>query len=89
MDSFSILKQKTLFFNLGKLITDGIVNAVDPLNVSGHGFDARLLGPHVLVEEVVGLQVEHAGPLLDVNLLQTLIQLFHLSLLRHIEALDK
>jgi hypothetical protein len=34
--------------------------------MSGHGFDASLLRPHILVEQVVGLQVQHAGPLLHV-----------------------
>ena len=48
--------------------TYGIVDAVDPLHVSRHGLDASLLGPHILVEQVIGLEVQHASPLLHVNL---------------------
>ena len=47
---------------------DGLVNAVDPLHVPGHGLDAGLLiRAHGLVEQVVRLQIQHAGLFLFVN----------------------
>jgi len=53
----------------GKIeFTDWVVDAVHSLDMSRHGFDASLFGAHVLVEEVISLEVEHAGPLLDVDL---------------------
>ena len=40
------------------VLTYGPVDAVDPLDVSGHDLDARLLWPpHVLVEQMVRLQI--------------------------------
>lgn len=45
------------------LLTNVFVDAVDSLDVPGHGLDARLLAPHFGVEEVVRLEVEHAGRL--------------------------
>ena len=43
--------------------TDVFVDGVDALDVARHGLDAGLLALHVPVEQVVGLQVQHARDL--------------------------
>lgn len=42
------------------MLTRVPVDSVDPLHVPGHDFDARFLAAVLLVEQVVGLQVQHA-----------------------------
>ena len=46
------------------VLTDRAVDAVDPLDVPGHGVDAGLLTPpHVLVEQVISLPTATAHQL--------------------------
>ena len=53
-------------------LTDVLVDGVDPLDVPRHDVDGGLLGAHLLVEQVVRLQVQHARRLLGVHLLVVL-----------------
>ena len=72
----SSLENLTIPNGLGVKFTNWVIDAVHSLNVSGHGLDAGLFGAHVLVEEVIGLEVEHARPLLDVDLVVRVLAAF-------------
>ena len=72
----SDLVNLTIPNGLGVKFTNWVIDAVHSLNVSGHGLDASLLGAHVLVEEVIGLEVQHARPLLDVDLVVRVLAAF-------------
>ena len=52
-------------------LTNSSVNTVHPLNVSRHFFNAGFFRPVLhLIEQMVGLQVQHAGGLLGVKFSQ-------------------
>ena len=55
------------------VLTDSAIYAVDALDMPSHNLDAGLLrAAHLLPEQVVRLQVQHARRLLRVNLLVVL-----------------
>ena len=63
-------------------LTHGPVDAVDPLDVPGHHLDASLLtAPHLLVKQVVCLEIEHAGCLPLVVIISAGTLAFHPSTL--------
>ena len=63
-------------------LTHGPVDAVDPLDVPGHHLDAGLLtAAHLLVKQVISLEIQHAGCLPLVVIISTGTFAFHHSTL--------
>lgn len=70
-----IFKALSLEFSLHLWLTNLPINAIDPLHMPGHDINGCLFGSHLLIEQMICLQIQHASRLLLVDLVDILASL--------------